>query len=398
MLPKQDISQHQAANDNGRLRSVQPLRAELLAPARAAEIIGPWRALCADLVEENPFFEPWALRPALAAYGRDDVMLACVWSEGDLIGLLPVTRNCSYAKLSIAYWTAWAHPHCYYAAPLVKRGFARLFFEQLFALLCDSDGRESFLQLRLLDGDGALAAVAESAGKKYGRYVYRTGCFERAALLGGADPQAYLRAHVSARKRKELRRQRRRLGEEGDLSVSLLTKDEDPGPWIRDFLALENKGWKGRRGTSLKANRKDAAWFAETLKGAHAAGKLHFVRISCGARAAAMLASFLSGGAGYSLKIAHEPDFARFSPGVLAEIEASKSLLADPDFQFMDSCAAPRHPMIDKLWRGRRAVTRINVSGKGAVSKATLRACRALEMLRGYFPKEAQVRGKANGV
>ena len=58
------------------------ISADLLPIGAASDLASPlaaaWADLCADLVEENPFFEPWALIPALAAYGHDKVRLASV--------------------------------------------------------------------------------------------------------------------------------------------------------------------------------------------------------------------------------------------------------------------------------------------------------------------------------
>lgn len=57
---------------------------------------------------------------------------------------------------------------------------------------------------------------------------------------------------------------------------------------------------------------------------------------------------------GFSFKTAFDEDYARFSPGVLLQ-QANLDLLDDPAIAWVDSCAAPGHPMIDSVWRERRA-------------------------------------------
>jgi CelD/BcsL family acetyltransferase involved in cellulose biosynthesis len=195
-------------------------------------------------------------------------------------------------------------------------------------------------------------------------------------------------AHVRKKKRKELQRLRNRLNELGDIAVREATPTDDIAAWTEEFLILEDKGWKGKKGTSLKSSERDADWFRNTLRRAHEADALHFMRLDIDFRPIAMLATLMEGGVGYSLKICHDPAFDRFSPGVMIEIEAMRSLLAREGFRFADSCAAPDHSMINGLWRARRVVTGLNVSGRGLGSKAGLALAKALEGARDRFPKE----------
>jgi len=137
----------------------------------------------------------------------------------------------------------------------------------------------------------------------------------------------------------------------------------------------------------MKSNPVDAQWFRDTLAGAQAAGALHFLRLDLDGRPLAMLVTLMSKGAAYSLKICHDPEFDRYSPGVMIEIEAMRSLLERADFRFADSCATPDHSMINGLWRARRVVTGLNVSGRGLFSRAGLMLAKSLEGARARFPK-----------
>ncbi len=351
-----------------------------------AALLRAWEELCSDLVEENPFYEPWSLGPALDGFGRGRVSLACVWSGETLIGLLPVAAVRGYARMPLGYWKSWTHPHCYFAAPLVRTGWEEPVFNALFALLGEGGGARGFLRFARMDRDGPLMSAAQAAALREGRICYEAGAAERALLCAGASAEATLAVFLRKKKRKELKRLRNRLEEKGKVDVREFSDGDDLTAWTDAFLSLEHSGWKAKKGTSLKANDADAAWFRQTLAGARDAGKLHFIRIDLDGRPIAMLVSLLSGGAGYSLKICHDPEFARYSPGVMVEIEAMRSLLERPDFRFMDSCAAPDHSMINGLWRARREVTGLNVSGKGLTSRAALALCRMLEGARARLP------------
>ena len=72
-------------------------------------------------------------------------------------------------------------------------------------------------------------------------------------------------------------------------------------------------------------------------------------------RPLAMLVNFLCPPGGFSFKTAFDEGYARFSPGVLLQ-QANLDLLDHPRIMWVDSCAAPGHPMIDSVWRERRAL------------------------------------------
>ena len=71
--------------------------------------------------------------------------------------------------------------------------------------------------------------------------------------------------------------------------------------------------------------------------------------------------NFLCPPGGFSFKTAFDEDYARFSPGVLLQ-QANLDLLDNRQVEWVDSCAAPGHPMIDSVWRERRALIWVNVA------------------------------------
>ena len=84
-------------------------------------------------------------------------------------------------------------------------------------------------------------------------------------------------------------------------------------------------------------------------------------------------------GEGWSFKIAHDPDYARFSPGVMIELELTRLTLDEKRFTRVDSCAQEDHPMIDKLWAERQTLRHWNMPLPGIGNRTALRLCRTLE-------------------
>jgi hypothetical protein len=75
-------------------------------------------------------------------------------------------------------------------------------------------------------------------------------------------------------------------------------------------------------------------------------GKAQSVRLCVDGRAIAALIVLRSGNAGWVWKIAHDENYARYSPGVQVLLDATESLLADDRVQYVDSCATADHPMM----------------------------------------------------
>jgi hypothetical protein len=130
-------------------------------------------------------------------------------------------------------------------------------------------------------------------------------------------------------------------------------------------MQLEAAGWKGVEGAAFANTAQSTKFFEAIMHGAYDAGVLDFQRIDLDGRAIAMLINFIRPPGSFSFKIAYDETLARFSPGVLIELENLTRVLADPNLSWMDSCAAADHPMINSLWRERRKIVQVTVPLKG---------------------------------
>jgi CelD/BcsL family acetyltransferase involved in cellulose biosynthesis len=189
--------------------------------------------------------------------------------------------------------------------------------------------------------------------------------FERAALATGMDFDRWFNDNFARKRRKEFRRLAARLSEQGTLETLTRCRGEPLSPWIEDFLALERAGWKGRRGTALACSRDAARFLAEALDRLDERGELLFWRLALDGKPLAMLFALVSGGTAFLGKIAYDESFARYSPGVLLILEATRTLLGRPDIRCADSCAVPGHPMIDNIWRDRLPLADMLIAAPG---------------------------------
>jgi CelD/BcsL family acetyltransferase involved in cellulose biosynthesis len=365
-----------------------PARAHALSPGaveyrvrRAAEAVGAlapeWTALAAFASEPNPFAEHWFVAASLATLGGE-VRLIEVRRAGRLIGLLPVVSERGYGRIPVAFTQNWCHHQMFLGAPLVAAGEESAFWAVILEALDEADWAPAFFHVRMLVEDGPLHRGLAEAARALGRPCATVHRRLRALLASDLSPAAYYQRAVRQKKRKELRRLSHRLAELGAVESRILGDRADLAAWCDAFLAMEAGGWKGREGSALSCAPETEQFFRAATAAAFEVGKLQFRRLDVAGRPIAMLVNLLSPPGSFSFKTVFDEDYARFSPGVLIQIE-NLAILDRADIAWMDSCAMDDHPMIDGLWTERRSVIRATIPLKGARRRLIHAACRMLE-------------------
>jgi CelD/BcsL family acetyltransferase involved in cellulose biosynthesis len=342
-----------AAQKNGALSVTFAAPDALLASSFARS----WDDLARRSGEPNCFLERWFLVPSLRHLEFPaSLRIAIVYDEtGMLIGLLPLHMSDTYGRLRIAHVRNWVHHNSFLATPLVRAGYEGAFWDALLDALDSESWAGGLLHLSHLVEDGEIYAALVRATKARGRacdIVHRS---ERALLERGLDARTYYETTVRAKKRKEIRRLQSRLAELGTITTETLTTPDTADTWIADFLLLENAGWKGENGSSLGSAADTRGFFTDLVHEGLAAGRIEIMRLSLDGTPLAMLINFMAMPGSFQFKIAYDETFARFSPGVLIELE-NYAIMSRDGFGWMDSCAAEDHPMIDSLWSGRRSI------------------------------------------
>ena len=348
-------------------------------------LLAAWDRLADHASEPNPFAESWYVLPGIKEFdAANRVRLYALWQgDTDLVGLIPLVEAPRYGRFPIAHQTNWLHANCFLGTPLIRQGWEQCFWDAILtALDQDEQVHTLFYMAGLVEG-GPVHRGLEEASAVRGR-----GCdtvyVEQRAMIETQMPVAdYWDDVVRGKKRKELRRQFSRLAELGDLRFVSLANDAAIEPWIAQFLALERAGWKGEAGSALGSSHDTEQFFVGVVKAAHARGRLDGLALWLDDRPIAMLFHFIAGEGGFSFKTAYDQDYARYSPGVLIQRE-NLGLIARRNLAWIDSCAAPNHPMINSLWKERRAVIRLAVSIGGWKDQLMFNGVRSLERLRAW--------------
>ncbi|WP_081590497.1 GNAT family N-acetyltransferase [Blastomonas sp. AAP53] len=342
------------------------LRLALHDPATLdAGFVTGWRRLADAASEPNAFHAPEFLAPAIAhCDGLHRASLAALHVDGQLCGLMPIAREAYYGRWPVPHSQNWRHPNCFLGTPLIRAGHERAFWQTLLADLDRNPRAGLFLHLHGIATDGPVFAALQQLCTDQRRACDIVLAEERAMLATDLPGPAYYEQVVRKKKRKELARLRNRLAEMGEVQTVQGCADAGLDAWLDEFLALEQSGWKGRNGSALADMPETRGLLLAATRQAHAAGRLHLIAMRLDGRPIAMLINFLSPPGGFSFKTAFAEDFARFSPGVLLQID-NLDILAEQGLDWMDSCAAEGHPMIDSLWAERRHVGRVSIGLKG---------------------------------
>lgn len=383
---------------HGRLESA--FRIEWRPLVELAAIVAPWRELANRAVAPNVFYEPAFTLAAMPVFGAG-VGAGLVWSRSAparLLGFFPGRVERRRYGVPLPILVGWTHPYAPLGSPLVDCAACDEVIAAWLAHVGNSEQLPNLMLLPYLPVEGALASAFDHALARGGGNNVYFGRHARALLApppplsppakageareGGArNDQHYLERAIGGKKRKELRRQRKRLADLGHVTTLIADTPAQIASALADFFILEASGWKGRARTAARFDPKVTAFMTAAVTALGAQGRAQVMRLCVNDRAIAANVILRSGRSAWCWKIAYDESWARFSPGVQVILDATALLLADGGLDCVDSCATPDHPMINHVWRERILLADRLIgleSGKALIFRS---AC-ALETLR----------------
>lgn len=335
--------------------------------ASCEQIRSAWDDLAWHAIEPNAFYEPWLLLPLWQAYFADQrVQLILIYRSGakpndppELCGLVPVWQR-SHDKLPISVWSLWQNDYICNCTPLLRQGVAT----DAWRIFCDwlATQKLPLMELPLVNGDGPFQHALLEVANERQTPMHVNAQYSRALLRPAESAEVYCSQSMTCHNRQELRRQRRRLGEQGQLEVRVTQPGDDIAFWIEEFLRLEAAGWKGREGTALAADETNSQFTRSVIEQGFARNQVALLGLFLDGRAIALKLNFLSGEGGFTYKIAFDEAFKKYSPGVQLELENIDWFHAQRGLAWLDSCARPEHFMIGRLWKDRRIMQRLTLS------------------------------------
>jgi CelD/BcsL family acetyltransferase involved in cellulose biosynthesis len=334
------------------MRVTSPVPSEAVPPGVVGSD-GSW--LAAHALEPNFTLMPQWLEPLAAhqANGRSPVVFQTIAEDGRPGGLVALARGRWRWGLPVSHLETFFGGFPISGTPLLNpadpAGAARSLIGEAFA----QSGAAAML-LSKVTGHHVVSSVLVDACAALGAPVCFLDDCQRAALRCNGDHDAWFEASFSRKRRKEFRRLKARLGEQGTLAFAAnapsgAALDE----WIDAFCLLEKAGWKGRAGTAIGGSDDLTAFLHDNLHRLSTGGNLVCWSLTLDGKPVAMMFGVRDAGRCWIVKIARDEELDRFSPGQLLVLEVSRWLFEQDDIMFADSCAEPGHPMIDHIWKDR---------------------------------------------
>jgi CelD/BcsL family acetyltransferase involved in cellulose biosynthesis len=277
-----------------------PLAAELSVVTDLASIEGEWDDL-SERVGASPFLRPGWFALWLAAFGSGTPEAIVVRRDGELAGVLPMQRRRGRLR-SAANW------HSPLFGPVATD-------EQARALLLDHvfDAGPAGVELSLLNGDGRPVT---QAARRAGRVVlHRTIATSPVVGLDGCF-DSYERT-LSRNRRRSLRRGRRALEAQGDVSFHVHEGLAGLPQALDEVFEIEASGWKGRAGTAMASRPETARFYSQIAHWAARQGWLRLSFLRLDGRAIACDFSFEFDGTLHSLKSGYDESHRAVGPGAL---------------------------------------------------------------------------------
>nr|WP_244499832.1 GNAT family N-acetyltransferase [Tardiphaga robiniae] len=330
---------------------------DALAPL-AAIAPEPWHALAQQAIEPNGYYlADWELAVNASARGRTGVAALSAWMSDAgtprLIGLLPVITARRAYRLPLPALVS-ADPYGTLSTPLLDRDMAPDAVTRLLEQARKAGAHALILENVSLDG-AAMQAIRKSLTMQdLAPRILQS--HARACLDATRDAEDLLRDALGAKKLKELRRQRNRLAEHGDVTFDVARTPAEIAATIDTFLTLEASGWKGKRGTALTQDAGDSAFIRSATKALAEHGQCEIVTLRAGDTPVASGVLLRHLDRAFYFKLGVDERFAKLSPGVQLTLDVTRHLCADPVIASADSTANAGHPMIDPIWRGRLAI------------------------------------------
>ncbi|MBI3110173.1 MAG: GNAT family N-acetyltransferase [Ignavibacteriales bacterium] len=157
---------------------------------------------------------------------------------------------------------------------------------------------------------------------------------------------------LSSKRRWTLRRARRRAEEIGPVQFQMVALDEtNVLRYLVEFMRVEEAGWKGREGTSLRLHPQLRKFFTAYTKTAARNGSLRMAFLRIGGQPASALIGVEYADRFWVLKIGYDEAFSHCSPGILLVHESIRHAFSRKltGYEFLGSDEPWLHMWTEKI-------------------------------------------------
>jgi len=324
-----------------------------------------WEGVAATASELNIFQFPSFIRQSLPLLANLAPKIVTIREAGLLIGMVILRRDTGYGKLPVPFWRTALHHEQFLGTPLVRAGFEAAFAKGLCNWLDQAPRDCCFVKLSMISADGRIAREMAAYCAKDARRTLFANQFKRAAIVPPRDHSGKADDVLRSSRRKNIRKAKKRLAQEGDVVIEKLSDANQVADWTAQFLAMEDTGWKHENRSSILSSEDEAALYRAIIAEAFEAKNLHFTRLCLDGLPIAYTLDIGAPPWGYCLKSAIDQRYRKHSPGVLMEYETLRYYIGKSEFTLLDSCSAPDNALLNEMWPNQKAISDMAIARKG---------------------------------
>jgi CelD/BcsL family acetyltransferase involved in cellulose biosynthesis len=271
-----------------------------------AELSGAWDDLVRAMPRPSPFLlHAWLLEWLRHYGGASELAIHAAFRDEKMVGAFPLVskrrRGLRVATFPGGQQSSLAD--VLLAPPETPSTGA--------ALIDRASAEHDFAELFGLDGDSHVARIA-TPGRLH---LFRRADAPVLELTGDWD--ALYQAKVSAKRRSNYRRRLQQLEQRGAVEFSLARSREQLEPALGEAFRLHALRWEGRDDGSGFATATGFEFHRAALGILAEQDVVRLVTMTFAGRAVAFVLAFALAGRLYGYRMAFDPSFARYSPGVL---------------------------------------------------------------------------------
>lgn len=354
-------------------------------------------------LEPNVFFSGRFLAPAMPRLEDRQIRLLLMRDEREQRSrmrlLFPFSVEKPGFSVGPTIMRAWANPFGPLGMPLVDaEGAAETLDNFLEAAASTELGLPGIFVLPDIRIEGPVASLMRAVAIARNLPVAETAPVARPMLESSRDADDYLAEALSKHHRREMRRQWRRLAEQGALEYIVARRPAEVRYHLEEFLTLEDSGWKGRQRTAMVADRYRAAFAREAINGLAQIDGVRIHALQLNGEPIASMIVFISGGEAYTWKTAYNEDYARFSPGKLLLDRLTEWHLDDFNIVRTDSCAVPDHPLMSRFWMERTAMATLIIGLQPNLDREVRQVATQLHIYKNTRNMARLIRQKIRGL
>lgn len=270
-------------------------------------VAAAWDAL-ADEVGAAPFMRPGWFAAWADAFTTVGLTIVALRRGTDLAAVLPLIERRGAARSATNDHTPMFEILA--ADEASAYALATAVFER----------RPRSVTLQLVDPDATTTRgwLAGAADVGYGT---RTEILLRSPYIDTTCGWEEYKRRIGTRMRADIRRRRRRMDDEGKVTVEVHDGSVGLEALLDEGFGVEAAGWKGQTGTAIAADPTTVRFYTEIARWAAARGWLRLCFLRLDDRAVAFDYNLDADGVYYGLKGGYDEAFRRFAPGKILLME-----------------------------------------------------------------------------